>query len=93
MLDAGAGQALEKEVREVAVKAAKAFESAGAVVTEVDGMMTREMLDGLDDFFRARMWGDLVEADAGRARQGAALYPAMGGDRRKAVGRRGHQGI
>jgi aspartyl-tRNA(Asn)/glutamyl-tRNA(Gln) amidotransferase subunit A len=45
MLDAGVGQALEQEVREVAVQAAKAFESVGAVVTEVDGILTREMLD------------------------------------------------
>ena len=43
----------------VAVKAAKAFESAGAVITEVDGILTREMLDGLDNFWRARMWDDL----------------------------------
>ena len=50
MLDAGTGQPLETEVREVAVKAAKAFESAGAVVTEIDGILTREMLDGLDNF-------------------------------------------
>src|SRR5215813_8937920 len=54
-----AGQALEKPVREVAVKAAKAFEAAGAVVTEVDAILTREMLDGIDDFFRARLWADL----------------------------------
>ncbi len=59
MLDLGVGQALEKPVREVAVKAAKAFESAGAVVTEIDGILTREMLDGLDEFWRARMWDDL----------------------------------
>ena len=59
MLDAGSGQALEKEVRDIVVKAAKAFESAGAVVTEVDGILTREMLDGLDCFWRARMWSDL----------------------------------
>jgi aspartyl-tRNA(Asn)/glutamyl-tRNA(Gln) amidotransferase subunit A len=59
MLDAGTGQALEGDVRSVAVKAAKAFESAGAVVTEVDGILTREMLDGIDNFFRARMWDDL----------------------------------
>ena len=61
MLDAGTGQALEKPVRDVAVKAAKAFEAAGAVVTEVDGILTREMLDGVDDFFRARLWGDLAK--------------------------------
>src|SRR6478672_2460824 len=59
MLDAGVGLPAEKSVREVAVKAAKAFESAGSVVTEVDGILTREMLDGLDNFWRARMWDDL----------------------------------
>ena len=58
MLNAGAGQALEQPVREVVVKAAKAFESAGAVVTEVDGILSREMLDGLDNFWRARMWDE-----------------------------------
>jgi aspartyl-tRNA(Asn)/glutamyl-tRNA(Gln) amidotransferase subunit A len=59
MLDLGVGQALEKEVRDVSVKAAKAFESAGAVVTGVGSVLTREMLDGLDNFWRARMWDDL----------------------------------
>ena len=59
MLDLNVGLPLEKEVREVAVKAAKAFESAGAVVTEIEGILTREMLDGLDHFWRARMWDDL----------------------------------
>src|SRR5258708_1748773 len=69
MLDLGVGQALEKDVRDVAVKAAKAFESAGAVVTEVDGVLTREMLDGLDNFWRARMWDDLSKlAPAERAK-------------------------
>ena len=67
MLDAGVGQALEKPVREVAVKAAKAFEAAGAVVTEIDGILTREMLDGLDNFWRARTWDDLVQAAARRS--------------------------
>jgi aspartyl-tRNA(Asn)/glutamyl-tRNA(Gln) amidotransferase subunit A len=59
MLDLGVGQALEKPVREVVVKAAKAFEAAGAVVTEVDSILSRDMLDGLDNFWRARMWNDL----------------------------------
>ena len=59
MLDAGVGQALEKPVRDVVVKAAKAFEAAGAVVTEIDGILTRENLEGLDNFWRARMWDDL----------------------------------
>src|SRR4030088_805198 len=59
LLDLGVGQALEQDVRDVAVKAAKAFEAAGAIVTEVPGVLTREMLDGLDNFWRARMWDDL----------------------------------
>jgi aspartyl-tRNA(Asn)/glutamyl-tRNA(Gln) amidotransferase subunit A len=70
MLDLGVGQALEREVRDVAVKAAKAFEAAGAVVTEVDSVLTREMLDGLDNFWRARMWDDLsrlAPAERGKA--------------------------
>jgi aspartyl-tRNA(Asn)/glutamyl-tRNA(Gln) amidotransferase subunit A len=61
MLDLGVGQALETDVRNVAVKAAKAFESAGAVVTEVESVLTREMLDGLDNFWRARQWNDLAQ--------------------------------
>src|SRR5215471_2717029 len=61
MLRLDVGQPLEKEVRETAIKAAKAFEAAGAVVTEVDGFMTRELLDGLDNFWRARMWDDLLK--------------------------------
>jgi aspartyl-tRNA(Asn)/glutamyl-tRNA(Gln) amidotransferase subunit A len=70
MLDPGVGQALEKDVRDVAVKAAKAFEEAGAVVTEVPAVMTREILDGLDNFWRARMWDDLSKltpAERGKA--------------------------
>jgi aspartyl-tRNA(Asn)/glutamyl-tRNA(Gln) amidotransferase subunit A len=59
MLDPGVGQALEKDVRAVAVKAAKAFEAAGAIITEVEGVLTRELLEGLDNFWRARMWDDL----------------------------------
>ena len=64
MLNAGTGQALEPEVREVAIKAAGAFEAAGAVVTEVPGLLTREMLDGLDQFWRARMWDELSRLTA-----------------------------
>jgi aspartyl-tRNA(Asn)/glutamyl-tRNA(Gln) amidotransferase subunit A len=59
MLDLGVGQALERTVRDIAVKAAKAFEGAGAVITETPGILTREMLDGLDAFWRARAWDDL----------------------------------
>jgi len=61
LLDPGVGQALEEDVRDVVVKAAKAFEGAGAVVTEVNGFLTRQMLDGLDNFWRARLWDELSQ--------------------------------
>ena len=64
MLDLDVGQPLEQAVRDVAVKAAKAFEAAGAVITEVPGVLTREMLEGLDNFWRARMWDDLSRLTA-----------------------------
>jgi aspartyl-tRNA(Asn)/glutamyl-tRNA(Gln) amidotransferase subunit A len=65
LLDPGVGRALEKDVRDVVVKAAKAFEGAGAVVSDVKGILTREMLDGLDNFWRARLWDDLSKLSAG----------------------------
>src|SRR5258705_1483250 len=75
MLDLGVGQALDREVRDVAAKAARAFEAAAAIVTEVSGILTREMLDGLDAFWRARSWDDLSRlAPAERARALPYIY-------------------
>jgi aspartyl-tRNA(Asn)/glutamyl-tRNA(Gln) amidotransferase subunit A len=76
MLDLGVGQALEKESRGRR-EGREGVRSGGAVVTEVDGMLTREMLDGLDNFWRARC-GTIFPGYAGRTRQGAALYLQMG---------------
>ena len=64
LLDPGAGQALEKDVRDAVIKAAKAFEGAGATVHDVKGILTREMLEGLDNFWRARLWDDLSKLPA-----------------------------
>jgi len=59
MLDLGFGDRLEDEVRRTVTAAARAFEAAGASVREIPTVMTREMLDGLDAFWRARLWDDL----------------------------------
>lgn len=59
LLDLGFGDTLEDEVRNTVQAAARAFRSAGASVKEISGPMTREMLDGLDAFWRARSWDDL----------------------------------
>jgi aspartyl-tRNA(Asn)/glutamyl-tRNA(Gln) amidotransferase subunit A len=67
MLDAGCGLPVEGEVRDAVVNAARAFEQAGASLVEVAPILTREMLDGLDDFWRARSWAD-IEAYEPQAR-------------------------
>lgn len=59
MLDAGCGLGAEPEIRDAVLAAAKRFEDAGAVVFEVEPVMTRAMLDGLDMFWRAKFWGDI----------------------------------
>ncbi|WP_372084687.1 amidase [Tistrella mobilis] len=59
MLDIGAGMAPNAEVLAAVQEAARRFEAAGAVVEEVPAVLTREMLDGLDDFWRVRAWDDV----------------------------------
>ncbi|SSC67259.1 amidase [Ciceribacter selenitireducens] len=59
MLDAGCGLEAESEIRDAVLAAAKLVEDAGALVFEVEPVMTRAMLDGLDMFWRAKFWGDI----------------------------------
>jgi aspartyl-tRNA(Asn)/glutamyl-tRNA(Gln) amidotransferase subunit A len=59
MLDAGVGSPVEPEVAEAVTAAAQAFEAAGAIVEPFGPYLTREMLDGLDLFWRTRSLNDL----------------------------------
>ena len=65
-LDAGIGLSPEPEVLEAIQAAARAFEAAGAIVEPVAPFLTRTMLDGLDQFWRARGWSDLVDMPEAR---------------------------
>jgi len=58
-LDAGIGLAVEPETKAAIEAAARAFADAGAIVDPVSSYLTREMLDGLDDFWRQRAWVDI----------------------------------
>ena len=51
----------------------------GAIVEPMAPFLTRDMLDGLDRFWRMRAWADISRAGAGAARAGAALHPRLGG--------------
>lgn len=59
LMDAGAGAAVEPEVREAVEAAAKRFEAAGASVTPMQPFMGRDELDGMDRFWRCRAWMDM----------------------------------
>lgn len=64
MMDIGAGQDVDPQVHAAVTAAARAFEAAGAIVTPVKPVLTRDMLDGLDNFWRARAWADVEPLDA-----------------------------
>ncbi|QJQ96290.1 MULTISPECIES: amidase [Halomonadaceae] len=59
MLEAGCGLPLDDEIRDCVEAAARHFEAAGATLVPLGPVLTREMLDGLDHFWRARQWNEL----------------------------------
>jgi Asp-tRNA(Asn)/Glu-tRNA(Gln) amidotransferase A subunit family amidase len=59
LMDAGWGLPAEPEVAAAVQAAARAFEAAGATVEEIAPFSTREMIDGLDRFWRMRSWLDI----------------------------------
>lgn len=59
LLEVGAGITPQPAVRRAIVKAAKAFEDAGARVEPVESFVTDEMLDGLDLFFQSRLLAEI----------------------------------
>lgn len=66
MLDAGCGLAVDEEVGIAVEQAALLFEKAGATIVPAGPVLTRAMLDGLDNFWRARFWGDIAGLDEER---------------------------
>ncbi|CAM3946708.1 amidase [Kibdelosporangium persicum] len=59
-LDAGVGLDVEPEIRSAVEAAARLFENAGVTVEPMNPFVTREMIDGLDLFWRTRLWSDLM---------------------------------
>ncbi|SFA82398.1 aspartyl-tRNA(Asn)/glutamyl-tRNA(Gln) amidotransferase subunit A [Amycolatopsis marina] len=65
-LDPGVGLPVEPEIRAAVAGAARLLEEAGAVIEEVPPLLTREMLDGLDRFWRTRFQAELEDLDPRR---------------------------
>ncbi|OLT40709.1 amidase [Saccharomonospora sp. CUA-673] len=63
-LDAGVGLPVEPAVAEAVEAAARRFAAAGATVEPVSPWLSRDMLDGLDRFWRTRMLAELSALDA-----------------------------
>jgi aspartyl-tRNA(Asn)/glutamyl-tRNA(Gln) amidotransferase subunit A len=59
LLDPGVGMPVEPDVENAVRAAAKLFEDAGAKIEPARPFLTREMIDGLDRFWRARAWADI----------------------------------
>ncbi|MFF4598223.1 amidase [Amycolatopsis sp. NPDC001319] len=59
-LDPGVGLPVDPQITAAVTAAATLFESAGAEISPVDPFLTRELLDGLDVFWRVRAWSDLL---------------------------------
>ncbi|MBS0507850.1 MAG: amidase [Proteobacteria bacterium] len=59
LLDAGCGLAVDPQVRAAVESATRLFEQAGAIVEPMRPFFTRQMLDGMDHFWRMRSLMDL----------------------------------
>jgi len=59
MLDAGCGLVPDPQVLACIEQAARQFEQAGATLVPIAPVMTRDMLDGLERFWRARQFSEL----------------------------------
>ncbi|MFF0341912.1 amidase [Kribbella sp. NPDC004875] len=60
LLDAGVGLPVDREVAAAVSATAALLESAGAIVEPIDPIITRDMLDGLDHFWRVRSASDIA---------------------------------
>ncbi|QEA13916.1 amidase [Comamonas flocculans] len=66
LLDAGCGLAVDAQVRASVEAAARLFEQAGASIVPMQPWLGREMLDGMDHFWRMRSLMDLRQLGPGR---------------------------
>jgi aspartyl-tRNA(Asn)/glutamyl-tRNA(Gln) amidotransferase subunit A len=59
MQEAGAGIVADAQTQAAVAAAARVFEAAGAIVEMIEPVLTPEILDGIDQFWRARAWNEI----------------------------------
>lgn len=87
MMEAGCGLPLDNEIQRHVEQAAKQLEAAGATLVPMAPVLTRAMLDGMDHFWQARQWSELLKLSAKEREQvlPAILAWADGGARLSGV--------
>jgi aspartyl-tRNA(Asn)/glutamyl-tRNA(Gln) amidotransferase subunit A len=58
-MEAGCGMEVEDAIKTAVAAAARRLEQAGAKIVPVEPVMTRAMLDGMNDYWRCRSWADI----------------------------------
>jgi Asp-tRNA(Asn)/Glu-tRNA(Gln) amidotransferase A subunit family amidase len=66
MLEAGCGLDLDPHIEAAVQAAAARFAHAGATIVPVQPVLTRKILDGIDVFWRARLWSEIGAFPADR---------------------------
>jgi len=69
MMEAGCGLEVDPQVGAAVRAAADVFAAEGAAILEVEGVLTREILDGIDIFWRTRSWDDIARLPETRRRK------------------------
>ena len=66
MLDAGCGLPCDTQIKAAVLAAARIFEQAGAILVPAHPVLSRETLDGIDLYWRARLWGEIARLPPAR---------------------------
>jgi Asp-tRNA(Asn)/Glu-tRNA(Gln) amidotransferase A subunit family amidase len=66
MLTPGTDFPVDPEITDTITRAAALFEAHGAIIHPIAPVLTPEILDGIDQFWRARLWNDLQHLPAER---------------------------
>lgn len=90
LLDAGAGDAVDPEIRAAAEKAAQLLQAAGAIVEPIKPWQTQADYQNIQDFFRLRFLADIERASPERK---ARMLPFLLDWSQHAQGRSAEQAI
>jgi aspartyl-tRNA(Asn)/glutamyl-tRNA(Gln) amidotransferase subunit A len=58
-MEAGCGMEVEAPIKAAIEAAARRFEKAGAKIVAVEPVVSRSMMDGLNDYWRCRSWAEI----------------------------------